>query len=95
MDLDRRCGLELCLASNHHRFIVSKIFDDGHAELKLLFRKRTVTLDYYDMWKINVNTGVVSTPSIAKRYEAEMAHISGRAGNESAEHDLFFLLIRL
>lgn len=49
--------------------------------LKSLFRAKTVTLDYYDMWKVDVKTGVVSTPTVAKRYEAEDAIISGRAGN--------------
>jgi hypothetical protein len=33
------------------------------------------------MWKIDVKTGVISTPSTAKRYEAEDAHLSGRAGD--------------
>ncbi|XDG07677.1 hypothetical protein ABKA04_007292 [Annulohypoxylon sp. FPYF3050] len=38
----------------------------------------TVTIDYHSMWKVDVNTGVVSYPSTAKRYEAEHAVLSGR-----------------
>lgn len=33
------------------------------------------------MWKVDVNTGVVSYPSVLKRYEAEHAVLSGRTGN--------------
>lgn len=40
----------------------------------------TVTLQYHSMWKVDVNTGVVSYPSTKKRYEAEEADLSGRAG---------------
>ncbi len=36
------------------------------------------------MWKIDVKTGLVSSPAVAKRYEAEDAILSGRAGNLSA-----------
>lgn len=32
------------------------------------------------MWKVDTTTGVVSYPSSKKRYEAENALISGRAG---------------
>lgn len=32
------------------------------------------------MWKVDVNTGVVSFPTTKKRYEAEDAVLSGRAG---------------
>lgn len=32
------------------------------------------------MWKIDVNTGVVSYPKTKKRYEAGEAVLSGRAG---------------
>ncbi|OTB03937.1 carbohydrate-binding module family 35 protein [Hypoxylon sp. CI-4A] len=39
----------------------------------------TVTIDYHDMWKVDVKTGVVSYPSTKKRYEAEHANLSGRA----------------
>jgi hypothetical protein len=47
----------------------------------LIRRAKNVTLAYYDMWKIDVDTGVVTSPTVAKRYEAEDAIISGRAGN--------------
>ncbi|KAF3762846.1 family 43 glycoside hydrolase [Cryphonectria parasitica EP155] len=39
----------------------------------------TLTLDYYSMWTIDTSTGVVSTPSTKKRYEAEDAEVSGAA----------------
>jgi hypothetical protein len=32
------------------------------------------------MWRIDVDTGVVSIPATGKRYEAEHAEIVGRAG---------------
>jgi hypothetical protein len=41
--------------------------------------KKTVTLEYHAQWKIDVNTGVVSTPTQKRRYEAEHAEIVGRA----------------
>ena len=41
---------------------------------------KTLTLQYYPQWKVDVNTGVVSTPSLTRRYEAEHAILSGRAG---------------
>lgn len=41
---------------------------------------KTLTLDYHAMWKIDVNTGEVSYPTTKKRYEAENASLSGRAG---------------
>lgn len=41
---------------------------------------KTVTLQYNSMWRVDVNTGVVSYPTTKKRYEAEDAIISGRAG---------------
>lgn len=40
-------------------------------------------LDYHTMWRIDVNTGVVSYPTTKKRYEAEEADLSGRAGTYS------------
>ncbi|KAH6717453.1 Arabinanase/levansucrase/invertase [Leptodontidium sp. MPI-SDFR-AT-0119] len=40
----------------------------------------TVNLQYHSMWKVDVTTGYVSWPSTKKRYEAETAAISGRAG---------------
>ncbi|KAL1872354.1 hypothetical protein Daus18300_004324 [Diaporthe australafricana] len=46
----------------------------------------TVTLQYHSMWKVDVNTGVVSYPSTKKRYEAEEADLSGRAAIGSCEH---------
>ncbi|KAJ9144135.1 Glycosyl hydrolase family 43 protein [Pleurostoma richardsiae] len=39
----------------------------------------TVTLQYHSMWKVDVNTGVVSYSSSNKRYEAEDAVLSGRS----------------
>ncbi|KAI1080179.1 carbohydrate-binding module family 35 protein [Whalleya microplaca] len=41
--------------------------------------KKTLTLDYHAMWKVDTKTGTVSYPSTKKRYEAEHAHLSGRA----------------
>ncbi|KAI2617116.1 carbohydrate-binding module family 35 protein [Hypoxylon sp. NC1633] len=38
----------------------------------------TITIDYHTMWKVDVNTGVVSYPTTLKRYEAEHAVLSGR-----------------
>jgi hypothetical protein len=95
MDLDWRRSLKLCLASNYHRFIVSNVFHVRCTKLRPLFRKKNVTLDYYDMWKIDVDSGLVSTPSTAKRYEAEDAHISGRAGNAIVLDVLLISLTRL
>lgn len=46
----------------------------------------TVTLDYYSMWAVDISTGVVSVPSTKKRYEAEHAVISGRAGKWLFQH---------
>lgn len=40
----------------------------------------TVTLQDYAYWKVNPTTGVVTTSSTGKRYEAEDATIYGRAG---------------
>ncbi|KAI1484468.1 Arabinanase/levansucrase/invertase [Biscogniauxia mediterranea] len=39
----------------------------------------TISLDYHSMWKVDVNTGVVSYPSTAKRYEAEHTNLVGSA----------------
>ena len=36
-----------------------------------LYRSHSVQIDYHSMWKVDVNTGVVSYPSTLKRYEAE------------------------
>ena len=41
---------------------------------------KTVTLQYHAMWKVDTKTGVVSWPVSKKRYEAEHAIITGRAG---------------
>ncbi|KAI1379705.1 carbohydrate-binding module family 35 protein [Hypoxylon crocopeplum] len=38
----------------------------------------TITIDYRSMWKVDINTGVVSYPTTQKRYEAEHAVLSGR-----------------
>ncbi|KAL9077850.1 MAG: hypothetical protein Q9157_003227 [Trypethelium eluteriae] len=40
---------------------------------------KTVTLQYYSMWKVDPNTGVVSTPSSSAKYPASVASVSGRA----------------
>jgi hypothetical protein len=41
---------------------------------------KTVTLQYHAMWKVDPASGVVSYPTTKKRYEAEDAQLSGRAG---------------
>jgi hypothetical protein len=59
---------------------------------------KTLTLEYHSMWKVNVSTGVVSFPTVAKRYEAESAELSGRAGEDALHFTLllfvWFLIIR-
>ncbi|KAJ7054389.1 Arabinanase/levansucrase/invertase [Mycena amicta] len=45
----------------------------------------TVTLQNFAMWKINPTTGVVSTPTAGKRYEAEDAQLAGRAAITDCE----------
>ncbi|XXH05913.1 hypothetical protein Hte_012355 [Hypoxylon texense] len=45
----------------------------------------TVTIDYHSMWKVDVNTGVVSYPTTLKRYEAEHAVLSGRTVRDASE----------
>ncbi|KAI0838275.1 carbohydrate-binding module family 35 protein [Hypoxylon sp. FL0890] len=49
------------------------------APLNINAGAHTVTIDYHSMWKVDVNTGVVSYPSTKKRYEAEHAALTGRA----------------
>ncbi|KAE8446598.1 hypothetical protein EG329_011791 [Mollisiaceae sp. DMI_Dod_QoI] len=44
---------------------------------------KTVSLDYHAMWKVDVNTGVISYPTTKKRYEAEDAILTGRAAVSS------------
>jgi hypothetical protein len=56
-----------------------------------LYRAHTVTLEYYAMWTIDVDTGVVTVPATGKRYEAEHAEISGRAGTYSPFVDYVML----
>lgn len=50
------------------------------------------------MWNVDVSTGIVSFPTVAKRYEAEHAKLSGRAGEDSHHpklfHLIFFLMIK-
>ncbi|OTA54688.1 carbohydrate-binding module family 35 protein [Hypoxylon sp. EC38] len=48
------------------------------APLNINSGAHTATIDYHLMWKVDVNTGVVSYPSTQKRYEAEHAVLSGR-----------------
>lgn len=38
-----------------------------------------MTLDYHAMWKVDVNTGVVSFPAAGKRYAAIDAERTGNA----------------
>ncbi|KAL9095072.1 MAG: hypothetical protein Q9165_002674 [Trypethelium subeluteriae] len=40
---------------------------------------KTIALQYYSMWKVDPNTGVVSTPSSSAKYSASVASVSGRA----------------
>ncbi|PQE05727.1 glycosyl hydrolase family 43 protein [Rutstroemia sp. NJR-2017a BVV2] len=47
---------------------------------------KTLTLEYHSMWKVNVSTGIVSFPTVAKRHEAEHAELSGRAVGADCEH---------
>lgn len=42
--------------------------------------KKTLTLDYHAMWKIDTVTGVVSFPAAGKRYETRDAAIRRRSG---------------
>ncbi|KIN03276.1 glycoside hydrolase family 43 protein [Oidiodendron maius Zn] len=46
---------------------------------------KTVTLQYHSMWRVDINTGEVSTATSSKRYEAEHADISGRAVHADSE----------
>ncbi|KAK7397899.1 hypothetical protein QQX98_012734 [Neonectria punicea] len=46
----------------------------------------SVTLEYHSMWKVDVNTGVVSWPTTKKRYEAEDAVLLGRAAVRDCDH---------
>ncbi|RDL35392.1 Arabinanase [Venustampulla echinocandica] len=46
--------------------------------IKVDSAKKTLTLDYHAMWKVDIKTGVVSFPAAGKRYEAEHAEIIGR-----------------
>ncbi|KAI9667390.1 MAG: hypothetical protein M1821_000205 [Bathelium mastoideum] len=39
---------------------------------------KTITLQYYSMWKIDPNTGVVSTPTSSAKYPTSAASVSGR-----------------
>ncbi|OCL06395.1 carbohydrate-binding module family 35 protein [Glonium stellatum] len=48
-------------------------------------KSKNVTLDYHAQWKIDVETGEVSFPSLKRRYEAEDAEIRGRAIDASSE----------
>ncbi|KAK6538427.1 hypothetical protein TWF694_010012 [Orbilia ellipsospora] len=45
----------------------------------------TVTLQYHAMWRVDVNSGVVSYPTNSKRYDAELAKLSGRAAITTCE----------
>ncbi|KAI1496348.1 Arabinanase/levansucrase/invertase [Biscogniauxia marginata] len=47
--------------------------------MKIDAGQHTISLDYHSMWKVDVNTGAVSYPSTAKRYEAEHADLVGTA----------------
>jgi hypothetical protein len=44
---------------------------------------KTVTLQYHAMWKVDVNTGVVSYPTTKKRYATTDAEISRRSGSNT------------
>jgi hypothetical protein len=46
----------------------------------------SVTLDYYEMWSIDPQTGVITTPSSKKRYEAEQGRLSGRSTVTDCDH---------
>ncbi|KAH8205160.1 hypothetical protein TruAng_000725 [Truncatella angustata] len=48
--------------------------------LKVDSSKKTVWMDWHDMWKIDVNTGVVSFPTTKKTYAAEHSQLSKRSG---------------
>ncbi|KAF8862120.1 hypothetical protein BDZ45DRAFT_703171 [Acephala macrosclerotiorum] len=50
---------------------------------------RTFSLQYHAMSKVDVSTLVVSCPTTKKRYEAESAIISGRAGMHPYSDDAF------
>ncbi|ORY72065.1 Arabinanase/levansucrase/invertase [Pseudomassariella vexata] len=49
---------------------------------------KTIQLQYHAMWKVDVNTGVVSYPATKKRYEAEDADLSGRSVVKGCDHCL-------
>lgn len=86
LGFDRGNELELCVVANGSGHEVSHF-----GEVTLLPERlrtnvhlagisaHTVTLQYHAMWKVDVNTGVVSYPTTKKRYEAEDAVLSGAA----------------
>jgi len=45
---------------------------------------KTVTLQYHAMWKLDVNTGVVSYPTAKKRYATRDAQVSRRASSRNS-----------
>ncbi|KAJ9160625.1 Arabinanase/levansucrase/invertase [Coniochaeta hoffmannii] len=45
---------------------------------------KTVTLQYHAMWKVDVNTGVVSYPTAKKRYATRDAQVSRRASSRNS-----------
>ncbi|KAM3075048.1 hypothetical protein ACMFMF_005730 [Clarireedia jacksonii] len=47
---------------------------------------KTLTLEYHSMWKVDVSTGIISFPTVAKRYEAEHAKLSGCATISHCAH---------
>ncbi|PQE04672.1 glycosyl hydrolase family 43 protein [Rutstroemia sp. NJR-2017a BBW] len=56
---------------------------------------KRLTLEYHDMWKVNVSTGLVSFPTVARRYEAESAELSGRAGEDAVHFTLLLFVLFL
>ncbi|EHK96102.1 hypothetical protein M7I_8216 [Glarea lozoyensis 74030] len=42
--------------------------------------KKTLTLDWHAMWKVDVKTGVVSFPKAGRRYEVADAEVIGKRG---------------
>jgi hypothetical protein len=45
-----------------------------------LVRSKNVTLEYHDLWKIDVETGIVSYPTTQKRYEPDHDQLSKKSG---------------
>jgi hypothetical protein len=45
---------------------------------------KTLTLQYHAMWKVDVNTGVISYPTTKKRYATRDAQISRRGRSNTA-----------